>query len=636
MRRCPACGLPREDDEEEFCPVDGRRLVDPPDLTLATLSHTGHRRAQNQDAVVAAASSPGEPPWAVLIVCDGVSTSPLSAQAARFVAAHLSGTLQGLIKPTLLPVEEPEKTLRDAILRAHRGLCDEASSWDGASPPGTTVVAALLQGQRLTVGWVGDSRAYWFSRGESRQLTTDHSWLSEVVRRGELTEEEALSSPHAHAITRCLGPLEGASSDAEPEVQSCDLATPGVLLLCTDGLWNYAPALAQLQGLVAQDDHDASAIARRLVDHALLRGGGDNVSVAVYRHKELNSAAQPAGRRADEASMLSRKIDAGDDEFPPVLRTLTPPPEALWLRGVLPARPAVAIVGTRTPSPEGERFAFELAATLARAGWVVWSGGALGIDHQAHEGALSVEGLTVLVAGGGLDRPYPPVLAPLWPRVQERGALLAVVPDEHPPLRWTFFARNAVLAALTDALVLIEGPVQSGARNAAAVARRLGRPVWIGAQAPWSPFAPTVREELRLGARLLLHPDDLLASLSAPEASLASASPLTAPSSASLASSTVKAPRKPTRSRQLPLPTTSAASPSTTPTSPTPNPSPPPLTGLQQRLLEAVKAGAAHLDALCDALDDPPPEILRQATLLQLEGLLAESQVGFYIPTHRS
>lgn len=299
--------------------------------------------------------------------------------------------------------------------------------------------------------------------------------------------------------------------------------------------------------------------------------------------------------------MLSRKIERGAPEYPSDLLTLKPITEALWLRGSLPAGPGIAIVGTRSPSPEGSRFAFELAASLARAGWVIWSGGALGIDHQAHEGALSVGGSTVLVAGGGLERPYPPALAPLWTRVLGRGALLAVVPDLHPPQRWTFFARNAALAALTQALVVIECPPQSGARNAAAFARKLGRPVWIGAQAPWSPFASTVREELRLGARLLLHPDDLLQ-----------------PESHSVAPRT---PDRPARKKPKPAPEQAQL------------PVEPQLSELQQRFLEAVRSGIAHIDPLCEVLGAPPSEILQQASLLLLEGLLEESSRGFVAPT---
>lgn len=301
--------------------------------------------------------------------------------------------------------------------------------------------------------------------------------------------------------------------------------------------------------------------------------------------------------------MRSKKIERGASEFPPALLDLKPTPSAIWLQGELPPQPSIAIVGTRHPSPEANRFAFDLAATLSQAGWAIWSGGALGIDQQAHEGALETGGSTVLVAGGGLERPYPAALASLWPRVLERGALLAVVPEEHPPQRWTFFARNAVLAAMTQALVIVECPLQSGARNAAATARKLGRPVWIGAQAPWSPFASTVREELRLGARLLLHPEDLLLSNTKVE--------LQAPSVRTVPHSNKR--RRPSSPQQPTLPEMSQ------------------LPEIQQQILRAVGSGSTHLDLLCKALEASPSEILQQTSFLQLEGLLEESEQGFFV-----
>lgn len=218
-----------------------------------------------------------------MVVCDGVSSSPHSAQAAEFIAQTLQSSLQKLAEVPA-SAEQQSVQVREAILQAHRGLCHEAHTWNRASPPGTTVVVALLQGDQLTIGWVGDSRAYWFSESEEHQLTQDHSWLYEVVQRGEMTEAEALLSPNAHAITRCLGPLEGIHSEVEPDIYSGRLSSPGILLLCTDGLWNYTPAISQLHRLIKQGGDDANRIAQTLLSYALQSGGGDNISVAVYRH----------------------------------------------------------------------------------------------------------------------------------------------------------------------------------------------------------------------------------------------------------------------------------------------------------------------------------------------------------------
>jgi PPM family protein phosphatase len=140
----------------------------------------------------------------------------------------------------------------------------------------------------MTVGWVGDSRAYWVTPKGAELLTRDHSWVNEVVQLGRMTEEEAMRAPEAHTITRCLGPLEVGDTlaEAEPEVRARDVPGPGVLLLCTDGFWNYTPELASLSELLraAGEGAGAEEIARVSVNHALSRGGHDNVSVAVYTH----------------------------------------------------------------------------------------------------------------------------------------------------------------------------------------------------------------------------------------------------------------------------------------------------------------------------------------------------------------
>jgi DNA processing protein len=212
---------------------------------------------------------------------------------------------------------------------------------------------------------------------------------------------------------------------------------------------------------------------------------------------------------------MSRAIARGQAEYPSRLFELRRPPPTIYLRGSLPAGSGVAVVGTRRPGAEAERFARWLGARLARAGVAVWSGGALGIDAAAHEGALEAGGVTVLVAGGALDAPYPACHRGLYERVEAAGgALVSLLADGQRPRPWGFLERNRVLAALTTCTVVVECPLKSGARSTAAAARHLGRPVWVAAQPPWAPrLAAAVREEVRLGAQLLLRADDLLASL---------------------------------------------------------------------------------------------------------------------------
>jgi serine/threonine protein phosphatase PrpC len=133
----------------------------------------------------------------------------------------------------------------------------------------------------VTVGWVGDSRAYWLAAPDAtepaRLLTVDHSWAVEMVGAGVLDVEEAMADPRAHAITRWLG----AGGEPEADVVTVRPAGPGLLLICSDGLWNYLPAAAELAevALPALARGGPVAVARALTAIALDAGGRDNITV---------------------------------------------------------------------------------------------------------------------------------------------------------------------------------------------------------------------------------------------------------------------------------------------------------------------------------------------------------------------
>jgi serine/threonine protein phosphatase PrpC len=149
-------------------------------------------------------------------------------------------------------------------------------------PPPRPSSPAGPPGRRVVVGWLGDSRAYHVSRAGARQLTQDHSWVNEVVAAGRMSLALALRSPQAHCVTRTLG---GATGDGdEPSLLAFDVPEEGGhLILCTDGLWNYAPEPERLAGLVRGQPAgaDALSLARGLVGYALDRRGHDNVTAAV-------------------------------------------------------------------------------------------------------------------------------------------------------------------------------------------------------------------------------------------------------------------------------------------------------------------------------------------------------------------
>jgi serine/threonine protein phosphatase PrpC len=146
--------------------------------------------------------------------------------------------------------------------------------------PSCTLVCALWRDDEIAVGWVGDSRAYWIDPDGARQLTIDDSWAEEQIREGLLTAQEAFRDPRSHSITHWVG----ADAPARPpRVTVLRREGPGRLLLCSDGLWNYAPTAGELAGLIEALPEGAApaAIARALTETALARGGRDNITVAV-------------------------------------------------------------------------------------------------------------------------------------------------------------------------------------------------------------------------------------------------------------------------------------------------------------------------------------------------------------------
>jgi len=168
---------------------------------------------------------------------------------------------------------------------------------------------------------------------------------------------------------------------------------------------------------------------------------------------------------------------AVDPHFPPRLRTLAKVPDGLWYRGRLPAahERGVAIVGSRAASTAGAARASRIAATLARAGHFIVSGGALGIDAAAHRGALEAGGVTFAVLGCGVDVVYPERHAKLFAEIAVAGGLLSEHPPGTPPKKGHFPVRNRIVAALAEAVVVVEARRLSGALITARLAHAAGQ-----------------------------------------------------------------------------------------------------------------------------------------------------------------
>ena len=276
-------------------------------------------------------------------------------------------------------------------------------------------------------------------------------------------------------------------------------------------------------------------------------------------------------------------VRRGDTGYPASLLALSRPPERLYLRGEPGLGPFISVVGTRGPDREGRRFAREVGAALARAGITVVSGGALGVDAAAHQGALEAGGRTVAVLGTGVDVAYPAEHRALFERIAEAGALASEHPPGPPPRRAHFPQRNRIVAALGAATVVVQAGHRSGALSTAAYASSLGRPI---VAIPWSPYEPRGEGT----ARLIRAGASFAGSIGDVMRSLGLGGPCT---------------RSPARARGRVVQ--------------------PSLAG--RAVLSALDQGPLYLAEIVDETSLAPEDVVREILTLTLEGLVEE--VGF-------
>ncbi|WP_405687857.1 protein phosphatase 2C domain-containing protein [Streptomyces sp. NBC_00057] len=256
--------------------------------SVAAVSDRGLRHHRNEDSfAVSTTALPDGSPAVVAIVCDGVSSAsrPDEASAAAASAAN-EALLESLPRGT-----HPQQAMHEAIVAASESvnsLAEEPGQAMEHDPhrhqnaPACTLVGAVMAGGLLVVGWVGDSRVYWVPDDRTNppaRLTEDDSWAAQMVAAGLMNEAEAYADERAHAITGWLG---ADAYELEPHTASFKPDRSGLVVVCTDGLWNYAESAAEMAAAVPADAqlrplHGAQV----LVGHALDGGGHDNVTVAL-------------------------------------------------------------------------------------------------------------------------------------------------------------------------------------------------------------------------------------------------------------------------------------------------------------------------------------------------------------------
>jgi DNA processing protein len=208
------------------------------------------------------------------------------------------------------------------------------------------------------------------------------------------------------------------------------------------------------------------------------------------------------------AKVGARVVVPGDDEWPERLAQIPVPPYCLWVRGPLDlaetVERSVAIVGSRTATGYGEQVAADLAAGVARRGWSVVSGAAFGIDGSAHRGALAVDGATIAVLAGGVERPYPAAHATLISRIARDGLVVSEVAPGSAPMKSRFLARNRLIAGMTRGTIVVEADLRSGSRNTVKHAIEAGRHVGAVPGPTTSMTSAGCHQEIRDGRAVLV------------------------------------------------------------------------------------------------------------------------------------
>jgi DNA processing protein len=231
--------------------------------------------------------------------------------------------------------------------------------------------------------------------------------------------------------------------------------------------------------------------------------------------KSVNAAhVDDIAREFDEAAKLGAVFVAmGEPEYPALLRHFEGAPPIIAVLGDIVAlnQNVIGVVGSRSASTNGLAFARKMSAELCQAGFAVVSGLARGIDRAAHEGAIS-QGGTIAVLAGGLDRPYPPQNLDLYDRLKqiEGSCLLSTMPFGYEPVARDFPRRNAIIAGLSLAVVVVEAAERSGSLITARMATEAGRLVFAIPGHPVDPRSAGTNGLIREGAELARSAEDII------------------------------------------------------------------------------------------------------------------------------
>jgi serine/threonine protein phosphatase PrpC len=272
---CVACGS-EQLGADGFCERCGRaqpagrdRMEYELDL-VAGVSDRGRQRARNEDSMAFGVVGPADAPTAVVaIVCDGVGSTERADSASQ---AAVDAALESIVDALLLG-RTPEEAMTGGTTAAYAAVRELAIPGSLETAPSSTFVCGIATHEEITVGWIGDSRAYWVSdspQEPSKRLTLDDTLVAQLV------EADASRHLNAHALARWVG---ADAEESPPNIVTVKPGAPGRLIVCSDGLWNYLP---EAEAIAARtSDAPPLKLAADLTSVAIELGGHDNITVVV-------------------------------------------------------------------------------------------------------------------------------------------------------------------------------------------------------------------------------------------------------------------------------------------------------------------------------------------------------------------
>ena len=245
-------------------------------MEFAGKSDKGLLRSQNEDAFcIIGGGADGAP--LLLVVADGMGGHLAGDIASQTAISVISESIEK--KPFEAQGKESvDNRLLELFQTANDRIYEKSRTEPGCYGMGTTLIIAVICGGRLAVAHIGDSCAYYLRSGAMTKITTDHSYVEELIRIGSLTREEAARHPKRNVITRVVGCVGRVSAD----LHWVDLLEGDRVLLCTDGISKMLTE-SEIAGAIA-DSSDPDEICGRLVSKSNSKGGIDNITVLVYLH----------------------------------------------------------------------------------------------------------------------------------------------------------------------------------------------------------------------------------------------------------------------------------------------------------------------------------------------------------------